>query len=103
MSRDFLSCTFCSVCPGSFLARQLYSAAISTNGRIVIGGIVTSIVRFLRVEPNPEDRVFGSKRLDQAACEIMNFYKVEAGCLCWIYPRDRLLLLSNVDRTTLLH
>ena len=43
--------------PGSFLARQLDSAAVSTKGRIVVGGIITTIARFLGVEPNPEDRV----------------------------------------------
>jgi len=69
---------------GSFLARQLYSAVVSTKGRIVIGGIVTTIARFLGIEPNPEDRVFKSERLDQVAFEIINFYKVEAGLLCWI-------------------
>jgi len=53
--------------PGSFLVRQLYSAAISTKCKIVIGGIVTTITRFLGIEPNPEDRVFGSKRIDQTA------------------------------------
>jgi len=89
--------------PSSFLARQLYSAAVSTKGRIVISGIITTIARFLGVEPNPEDRVPRSERLDQATFEIMNFFKVEAGCLCWLYPRDWLFLLPNVDRTTLLH
>jgi len=74
--------------PDSFSARQLYSVAVSTKGRIVIGGIVTTIARFLGIEPNPEDRVSGFELLDQAAFEIMNFYKVEAGRLCWIYPRD---------------
>ena len=39
---------------------------------------MTTIARFLGIEPNPEDRVFGSKRLDQVAFEIMNFCKVEA-------------------------
>ena len=47
--------------PGSFLAKQLYSATISTKGRIVIGGIVTAIARFLGIKPNPENRVFGSE------------------------------------------
>jgi len=89
--------------PGSFLARQLHSAAINTKGKIVIGGIITTIARFLGVEPNPDDRVSGSKRLDQAAFEILNFCKVEGSRLCRIYPRDRLLLLPNVDRTALLH
>ena len=82
---------------------QLYSAAISTKGRIVISGIVTAIARFLGVEPNPKDRVLGSERLYQAAFEIMNFCKVEIGHLCWIYLRDRLLSLPNVDQTVLLH
>ena len=87
----------------SFLARQLYSATVSTKGRVVIGGIVTTIARFLDIQPNPEDRVSESERLDQAAFEIMNFGKVEDGRLCWIYPGDRLLPLPNVNRTTLLH
>jgi len=43
--------------PASFLARQLHIAAISTKDRIVIGGIITTIARFLGVDPNPEDRV----------------------------------------------
>jgi len=86
----FLSCILDGVQldPGAFLARQLYSAAVSTKGRIVIGGVVTTITRFLGVEPNPKDRVSGSEWLDQAAFEIMNFCKVEAGRLCWIYPGD---------------
>jgi len=33
----------------------------------------------------------------------MKFGKVEAGYLCWIYPRNQLLPLPNVERTTLLH
>ena len=89
--------------PGSFLARQLYSVAISNKDRIVIGGIVTTIVRFLGAEPNPGDRVFRSERLDQTVFKIMNICKVEADCVYWIYPGDRLLPRSNVDRTTLLH
>ena len=46
---------------GSFLVGQLHSAAVSTKGRIVVGGIVTTVARFLVVKPNPEDRVFGSE------------------------------------------
>jgi len=67
--------------PGSFLARQLHSAAVTTKGRIVIGRIITSIARLLGVESSPEDRVFVSERLDQPTFEITNFYKVEADCL----------------------
>jgi len=57
----FLSCMLNGVKldPGSFLARQLHSATVSTKGRIVIGGIVTTIARFLEVEPNPEDSISG--------------------------------------------
>jgi len=89
--------------PGSFLTRQLHSAAISTNGRIVIGRIITTTARFLGVEPNLEDKVFAPERLDQTAFEIMNFCKVEVGRLCWIYPKDQPFPLLNADRTTLLH
>jgi len=53
--------------PGSFLAGQLHSATVSTKGRKVIAGIVTTIGRFLGVEPIPADRVFGFERLDQVA------------------------------------
>ena len=85
------------------LARQLHSATVSTKGRIVIGGIVTTIARFLGIELNPLDRVSTHEQLNEVAFEIMNFCKVDAGRLCLIYPRDRLLLLHNIDRTTLLH
>ena len=66
---------------GSFLTRQLHSAAISTKIRRVIGGIITTITRFLGVEPNSKDTVSESERLNQAALEIMNFCKVKAGRL----------------------
>jgi hypothetical protein len=101
----FLSCMLQDerLDPGSFLARQLYSAATSTKGRIVVGGIVTSIARFLGIEPNPDDRVSGSERLDKAAFELMGFCRVEAGRLCWIYPGGRLMPLPNIERTTLHH
>ena len=61
------------------------------------------MARFLGIETNPEDRVCRFEQLDQAVFQIMNFCKVEAGRLCWIYLADRLLLLANVNRTTLLH
>jgi len=35
--------------PSSFLARQLHNAVVGTKGWIVIGGIVTTITRFLGV------------------------------------------------------
>ena len=75
----FLSCMLDGVQldPGEFLAKQLYSAAVSTKGRIVIGSIVTTIVRFLDIEPNPKDRVPRSERFDQVVFEIMNFCKVK--------------------------
>ena len=74
--------------PGSFVARRLHSAAVSTRSRIVIGGIVTTIARFLGVKPNPKDRIYGFEQLDQAVFETINFCKGEAGHLCWSYHRD---------------
>jgi len=68
----------------SFLANQLYSATVSTKGRVAICDIVTTIVRFLGIQPNPDDRVSWCEWLDQAAFEIMRFCKVEAGRLCWV-------------------
>jgi len=80
----------------------LYSAGTSTKGRIVIGGIITSITRFLEIEPNPnDDRVNGSEQLDTAAFELMGFCHVEAGKLCWIYPGGQLVPFPNIERTTL--
>ena len=71
----FLSCMLEDerINPGSFLAHQLYSAATNTKSRIVIGSIITSIARFLRIEPNLDDRVRGSKRLDKATFKLMVF------------------------------
>jgi len=88
---------------GSFLARQLYSAATSAKGRIVVGGIITSIVGFLGIEPDPNDRVSGSERLDKVSFELMGFCKVEEGRLCSIYPGGRLMPLPNIEWTTLHH
>ena len=50
----FLSCMMDDACvdPRAFLARQLFSASTNTKGRIVIGGIITSIARFLNVKSN---------------------------------------------------
>jgi len=101
----FLSCMLYGqrLNSGSFLAHQLYSGATSTKGRIVIKGIITSIARFLRVEPNPDDRVSGSERLDKAAFELTGFCHIEAGRLCWIFPGGWLMRLLNIERTTLRH
>jgi len=68
--------------PGTFLAHQLYSAATSTKGKIVIGGIITFTAQFLRIEPNPDGRIHGSKRLDKVAFELMGFCLTKAGRLC---------------------
>ena len=55
----FLSCMLNGdqLDPGSFLARQLHNVTISTKSRIFIGGIITTIARFLGVESNPEDLI----------------------------------------------
>ena len=64
---------------GSFLACQLYSAATSTKCRIVTGGIITSIAKYLGIEPNLDDRVSGFERLDKATFELMGICRVEGG------------------------
>jgi len=74
----------------------LFSAATSTKGRIVI-------VRFLGVDPSPDDRASASEQLDKTAFELMSFVKVRSGYLCWIYCGDRLTPLPNVAQTTLLN
>ena len=60
---NFLSCMLNGVQldPGSFLDRQLHNVTVTAKGRIVIGGIVTTIARFLGVEPNPKGRVSRSE------------------------------------------
>jgi len=82
----FLSCMLQGdrIDPVSFLARQLYSTTTSNKGRIFIGGIITSIARFLGIKPNRNVKVRGSKRLDKFAFELMGFYQVEADRSCWI-------------------
>ena len=89
--------------PGSFLVNQLYSAATSSEHRIVIEGLITLIARLVGVEPNPDDKAAGSKRLNLAAFEQMKFCKVDGGRICQIYPGNQLIHLLNVDRTTLLN
>jgi len=59
--------------PNSSLINRLHSVAISSVHRIVIGGLITSIARFVRREPNPGDRVFGSKQMNLATFEQMIF------------------------------
>ena len=62
-----------------------------------------TIARSLYVEPNPEDRLLGSERLYKATFKRMKFYNFEVGHLCWIYPENWLLPLSNAERITLLY
>jgi len=51
---------------GSFLACQLFSATTNTKGRIVIGGVMTSIARFFGAERNLDDQVSRFERLEKA-------------------------------------
>ena len=67
---------------GSFFVNQSYSAATSPAHRIVIGGLITSVVKIVGVEPNPDDRVAGSEQLNLAAFEQMKFCRVDGGCIC---------------------
>ena len=88
--------------PRSLLAYKLYIAATSTAGRIVIGGLITTIAKCLDVEPDPKDRVSGSKRLDKATFEQIKFLKLEAGRLWWIYPWNRLCSFPMLSRPSYL-
>jgi len=49
--------------PGSFVVHQLYSATTSTTGRVVIGGLITSIAYPLGVKHNLEDRLLDQSSL----------------------------------------
>ena len=51
---------------------------------------------------NPNDRVPGSELLNLATFEQMKYFKEEARHVCEIYPRNHLIALPNVDRTTIL-
>jgi len=51
---------------GSSLVYQLHGATTSSAQRIVIGGIITPIARFIGMELNPNDRVASSERLNLA-------------------------------------
>ena len=72
--------------PGSFLFNQFYSVATSSAHRIVIGALITPITGFGGVEPNPDDKVLGSKQLNSAAFEQIKIYKVDGRRIRWIYP-----------------
>jgi len=69
----------------------------------VIGGLITPIARSVRIKLNPDDRVPSFERLNIAAFEQMEFCKIEAEHVYWIYPRNHLMPLLNVNRTTLLN
>ena len=68
--------------PGSSLVNQLHSATTNSTQRIVLGGFIIPIVRPVRIELNPNDRLPGSKWLNLAAFEQMKFFKVEVGRIC---------------------
>ena len=68
-----------------------------------IGLSLRALLPLVGVKSHPNDRVTGSKRLHLAAFEQIKFCKVDGGRICWIYPGNRLISLSNVDRTSLLN
>jgi len=70
---------------------------------IVIRALINSIARLVGVEPNTDDRVAGSERLNMGAFEQMKFFKIDGGHICWIYPDNRLIPLPNVYRTSFLN
>ena len=83
--------------PGSFFSNQLLVAATSSAKRIAIGGLIALIARSVRIEPNLDDRVSGFDKLAFAAFEQMKFCSVDGVRSHWIYPRNRLMPLPNVD------
>jgi len=89
--------------PESFLVNRLYNAATSSAHKIAIGGPIIPIARLVGVEPNPNDRVVGSERLNLTAFEQMKFYTADNGHICWIYLGNWLIHHPNVDRSSLLN
>jgi len=89
--------------PRSFFVNQLLSATTSFTKRIVIGVLITPIARSVGIEPNSDDKVFGSERLALVAFKQMKFCTVKGSRTCWIYPGNMLIPPPNVDRTTLLN
>ena len=81
--------------PGLSFTNQLLTAATSSAMRIV--NLINPIVRSVRIEPKPDDRVSGSEILALAA------FVMEGGRICWIYHGNRLMPHPNVDHTTLLN
>ena len=67
----------------------------------MIGGLIIPIAKAASIKPNPDNRMSGPERLALVAFKQMQFCKVKGGRTCWIYHRNRLMPLSNVDRTTL--
>ena len=88
---------------GSFLVNQLYSAATSSIHTIVIRGLITPIASLLGVEPNHDDRVADSEWLNLAAFKQIKFCRADVRRICWIYPRNCLMPLPNVNCTSLLN
>ena len=76
--------------------------ATSFAQRIVIRGLITPTVRSVSIAPNPDDGVSSSEWLNLAAFEQMKFSKASNGRVCWIYLRNHLMPLPNIDRTALL-
>ena len=69
----------------------------------MIGGLITSIDRLVSIEPNPDDKVSGSERLALAAFERMKFCKMKGSRMCWIYPKNKIMPLPNIDLATLMN
>jgi len=85
----------------TFFSSQLYSATISTLGRIIIGGLITPSARLVTVDSTLEERVIGYERLKMDAFEQMKVCKVGVGQVRWIYSENHLIPLPNVECTTL--
>ena len=87
--------------PRPFMAIQLYILAISTSGRIAIGGIIDPIAMSVGVKRIPCNRAQVSKLLNLTIFEQMMLCKVEIGRVCWSYLGNQLMPLLNVKRIIL--
>ena len=65
-----------------------------------LGGLINPIARLVGLEPNPNDRVACSERLNLATFEQIKFYKVDGGRIYWIYPGNWLMPFPSVDHTS---
>jgi len=98
-----LNYIFCIACLKVTELTLSHSWSITSAHTIVIKGFITLIARLVGAEPNPNDIIACSERLNLVAFKQMKFSKVDSGRICWIYLGNQLMHLPNVDWTSLLN